>query len=306
MLKNNVPISNIPLGWMEYDLPNTPLKNIKRMCAFYETQSEKRLSDHLLVGLEKILPLIYKYDLKTVRTHFDESRLDGERVIPTHLAVACEMSLTDIYKFNVDRFVPEKPHPDVHKEHEKDWYECCKLLKEYTPDEDSPGSIMAYLYWTFGREVGKIQRLLTKNDISWGTYEDKLGVHCNSHSNNVCILPEGDPDRPFLAPLDFDMAFSRDVFDREEKLFDEWQRLEENAQGIALSGGSLNSGVTSVEIMDDIAIDTFRWALRDTMVKGYQSAIKDEKDEHPRNPKFTKYCYALIKMALMTTTDVIA
>lgn len=306
MQKNDVPISNIPLSWMEYDLPNTPLKDVKRICSVYEAKSEKRLSDHVLNGLEKILPLIYDVDLKTMRQRFDESRYDGERIIPTHMAVACEMMLTEIVSFKMMENIPEKLHPDVKKEFENEWKECCKILSEYKPEEGCVGSLMAYLYWTFGREVGKVQRLLTKNDISWGTYEDKLGVHCNSHSNNLCILPEGDSDRPFLSPLDFDMAFSRHVFDREEKLFDEWLRMEEVAQGIALSGGSLNSGVTPVELIEDVTMDTLRWALRDTMVKAYQSAIKDEKDEHPRNPKLTKYCYALIKMALITTSEVIA
>jgi hypothetical protein len=35
-----------------------------------------------------------------------------------------------------------------------------------------------------------IQRLLRTNDISWGTYVDPLGTHCNAHPNNFVLLPE--------------------------------------------------------------------------------------------------------------------
>ncbi len=50
--------------------------------------------------------------------------------------------------------------------------------------------MVGYLYWRLGRETGVIQRLLRSNDISWGTYVDALGTHCNAHPNNFVLLPE--------------------------------------------------------------------------------------------------------------------
>lgn len=72
---------------------------------------------------------------------------------------------------------------------------------------------------------------MRENDISWGTYVDSLATHCNAHPNNFVILPEvsdpfinslqyqvhefhvqGESTSHFLAPMDFDMAFTRKTF----------------------------------------------------------------------------------------------
>lgn len=81
-------------------------------------------------------------------------------------------------------------------------------------------STLAELYWRLGWEAGRILAIIHKVDnflfgcifltrlqerISWGTYPDKLGIHCNAHPNNLVLLDKGDY---FLAPLDFDMAFT--------------------------------------------------------------------------------------------------
>ena len=113
-------------------------------------------------------------------------------------------------------------------------------------------------------------------------------------------------DRNFLAPLDFDMAFTKECFNRDEKLFDDWLIMEEKAQACSISGADFNSGVREVEKISNPILDSLRWALRDTMLLGFYSALKDEKDVCPINPKLTKYCYSLIDLALITTLDVIA
>jgi hypothetical protein len=33
-----------------------------------------------------------------------------------------------------------------------------------------------------------VLRIFKENDISWGTYDDLLGVHCNGHTNNLVLL----------------------------------------------------------------------------------------------------------------------
>ena len=39
-------------------------------------------------------------------------------------------------------------------------------------------------------DLGMIQKTMRKNDLSWGTYVDPLGTHCNAHPNNLVLLPE--------------------------------------------------------------------------------------------------------------------
>ncbi len=92
------------------------------------------------------------------------------------------------------------------------WSEAAaQLERELAKKDAGVGSLLAYLYWRFassappslrrlhrltgvntrfGREAGTIQRLLRTNDISWGTYTDPLGTHCNAHPNNFVLLPE--------------------------------------------------------------------------------------------------------------------
>ncbi len=70
------------------------------------------------------------------------------------------------------------------------------------------------IYARIGFEVGKILRLFYDNDFNWGYYYDHdiNNFHCNVHPNNFVILPEKLNCDQLIAPLDYDMAFSRDEF----------------------------------------------------------------------------------------------
>jgi hypothetical protein len=108
-----------------------------------------------------------------------------------------------------------------------------------------------------------IQKLLSKNDINWGTYQDTLGDHSNSHANNLVLIPSSGDDSLFLAPLDFDMAFTREAFDRKDStLFDSWLLMEEKAQATSIAGTDMNSGVKGVEPMPNESMDAIRSSLR--------------------------------------------
>ena len=90
-------------------------------------------------------------------------------------------------------------------------------LEEGAAHEVGAGSVLLYLGWRLGRECGMVQRMLSDADISWGTYPDAMGTHCNAHVNNMVVLPSSTVasaslDAPFLAPVDFDMAFTKDSF----------------------------------------------------------------------------------------------
>lgn len=133
-------------------------------------------------------------------------------------------------------------------------------------------SALPYLYWRIGRECGTLQRLLEANNISWGTYRDALGNHCNAHPNNLVILPpdRDSPESNFLAPLDFDMAYDRANFNlfesqgkRDEKLMKLWLTQERNAFRVALSGCSfVSTGLEQTASKIPNNIRTLRAALR--------------------------------------------
>lgn len=69
------------------------------------------------------------------------------------------------------------------------WRAACDGLQAMLPAHHHHAPhLLAYLYWRFGYETGTILRLLHHHNISWGTYEDVLGTHCNSHPNNLVLL----------------------------------------------------------------------------------------------------------------------
>ena len=81
------------------------------------------------------------------------------------------------------------------------------------------GSVLLYLCWRLGWECGAVQYALGQNNISWGTYSDAMGTHCNAHANNMVVrsfsstnLSMEEDDFRFLAPLDFDMSFTKETF----------------------------------------------------------------------------------------------
>ena len=65
------------------------------------------------------------------------------------------------------------------------------------------------IYIRIGYEVGKIKRCFQDANINWGSYVDRgCSYHCNAHSNNLVVLPQG--NESLLSPLDLDLAFSKE------------------------------------------------------------------------------------------------
>ncbi len=73
-------------------------------------------------------------------------------------------------------------------------------------------------------------RELKAHGIMWGAFRDKSGTHMNAHANNLVVVNEIDyflnkrnsttSSGSFLAPIDFDMAYTRDSC-----VFGEYQAL---------------------------------------------------------------------------------
>lgn len=75
LVKHNKPLANRPIGnshaisiilltpnqgFFQYKLPSDTCPKIKKFCGLFETFSDRRLGDHVIVGLEMLLPTIIK------------------------------------------------------------------------------------------------------------------------------------------------------------------------------------------------------------------------------------------------------
>jgi hypothetical protein len=170
-----------------------------------------------------------------------------------------------------------------------------------------------------GREAGTIQRILHKAELSWGTYEDLLGFHCNAHPNNLAVVmpaEKEDWNAPWLAPLDFDMAFTKQTFLKDldpkvnEEMFREYLQMEKNGMRCSLAGDNqLNSGATGTANLPKV-FENLRWALRDTILLGFMSAYNDFPDKHSiKNFDHKDWLFgarSLIELALIVTQNQIA
>ena len=70
------------------------------------------------------------------------------------------------------------------------WTRCSAELADAL-SKLSPGcsSVLVYLYSRIGADAGACIRGLHNAGMSWGTYQDYLGSHCNAHANNLVVLP---------------------------------------------------------------------------------------------------------------------
>ncbi|KAL6079151.1 RNase H domain-containing protein, variant 3 [Balamuthia mandrillaris] len=205
-----IPVANTPFGWWEYSLPEEPFASVKRTCAIYECLGEKRLGDHVLVGLERLLPLLVAPEKvgPTLLALFPPSRLQEDvtgGVMETWMHVLMDgpdeelvdcvllpIERADILEDTLEQFIVSAGVSTLFLE---TWKDASTQLVAHLNELNSSStsaesmSLLAYLFWRVGREAGQIQRVLRDNDISWGTYVDSLGTHCNSHPNNLVLLP---------------------------------------------------------------------------------------------------------------------
>jgi hypothetical protein len=159
----------------------------------------------------------------------------------------------------------------------------------------------------FGWEAGQLLRLLHDKNISWGTYVDEMGTHCNAHSNNLVLLPEKAHETQLLAPLDLDMAFTANsCIEEDDAVRQQWMHLEQNGFAMALAGDEqLSTGVTGTIDLEPNVLDV-KWAMRDTLMRGYYAALAGEDDLHPFPAAQRSIAYSLLRLALIITMSSIA
>jgi len=303
--------ANKSIGWWRYDLPNMEKPLVARYCSVAKTLGNRRLGDNVLTGLERLLP--YLVDLGNISElygKFPEERCDSETsswaVFPTSLVslTCCFGGELDFHDFPFQEIVPiDFRYYDRKWTHI--WKECIVILeKYYGANPAKKQSLLAHIYWRFGYEVGTICRIFKLAEFSWGTYSDVLGHHCNSHVNNLVLLPfsASNPTSPLLAPLDFDMAFTKSSFSRDSVTWSGWMTMEENGMKMVLGGDTqLSTGVTAVVGQLSQGHSLVRDALRDTMVCAFNHALNGQANPHPTIPAIGPEIHSLLKLALIVT-----
>lgn len=323
---NNITPANESVGWWDYET-EWP---VTCSCAIFKTNGDRRLGDHVLMGLESLLPLIVdEQHAESVIDIFPKSRFEAG-VENLHEALAStwiialedrESEFVDISTRNIYEHAPVRPPPNLPSDLQALWDANCDVIKKYTTttqasspsqtvgDNNTAIGLLWRIYWRVGWEAGRVVRVLKDARISWGTYEDELGMHCNAHPNNLILLDPDDDSHShntLLAPLDFDMTFCIDeTTNSANNTTEESMYLEMNALRLTLGGDvAANTGFRGFAELSP-PYSSLRWALRDTLIIAYNKAYRgDDDDDHPQ--PLPAAAHALLRLALIATADRIA
>ena len=181
------------------------------------------------------------------------------------------------------------------------------------------------IYIRIGYEVGKIKRCFQDANINWGSYVDRgASYHCNAHSNNLVVLPQG--NETLLSPLDLDLAFGKDkmiVINKECPTFgqhdlsylDNYLNAEFVDLSLNLCGAedynfdfdkNKNKNPDSFEIK---VRNVIKYLLCDCMLENYMKGFDSIPSPDVINEKELKednFLHNIIKLALIATAEDIA
>ena len=186
-------------------------------------------------------------------------------------------------------------------------------------------STLLNIYIRIGYEVGKIKRLMQDANINWGSYIDRgSSYHCNAHSNNLVVLPQGNDS--LLSPLDLDLAFSKEKMiiinkdcptygQQDLSYWDNYVNAEFVDLSLNLCGAedynfefekNKNKNPDSLESKTKNAI---RFLLCDCMLENYMKGYDklDSKDViSTKELKEDNFFHDIVKLALAVTAEDIA
>ena len=186
-------------------------------------------------------------------------------------------------------------------------------------------STLLNIYIRIGSEVGKIKRLMQDANINWGSYIDRgSSYHCNAHSNNLVVLPQGNDS--LLSPLDLDLAFSKEKMiiinkdcptygQQDLSYWDNYINAEFVDLSLNLCGAedynfqfekNKNKNPDSLESKTKNAI---RFLLCDCMLENYMKGYDklDSKDVISiKELKEDNFFHDIVKLALVVTAEDIA
>lgn len=344
---HKIECANKSIGWFEYKLhdessddihSDIPMiedvnlnrwSNITRCCILMETLGNKRLSDHVLYGIEQLFHLIITNDQShpvnqlNLISLFPKERLtksdqNNEEDVPLSTWFASLANIIqpiDYQKF--DWFQSSSYFSDeIPLEIDEDswkilWKTNIKIINNYLKSEKSLIDLLCLLYKRFGFECGSILGLMHYHRVSWGTYTDELGVHCNAHPNNLVIKFPSSTSSYLFAPLDFDMSFTEVNYrpnQFNDQSFNEIIKLELTGFQLTIGGDSqASSGVTAWIEMPDEQWTSVRWLLRDIMLiefnRTYDKTIQNgtiESFDSFSNEQYS-ILQSLIRLALIKT-----
>ena len=337
--------ANIPIGWFEYGSANEHSDNeshldlpivvdralhrwpeIVRVCIVMETLANKRLSDHVLHGIEQLFDSIisdhnlHPIDLPSLLTSFPSHRLtqseqNCDQLIPLPTwSVSLDSNLGPLAShqsawLSASAHISNKVPPHIDPRWKALWQVNVEMINQYL-QTNTLSHLLCLLYRRIGFECGSILGLMHHHRISWGTYTDALGTHCNAHLNNMVIKLPSDilhSHNFFLAPLDFDMSFTEASC---LQSFDELISMELLGFRMALGGDAdVNSGMTALADMPDIQSTSARWFLRDMLLNSFDITYNEVvrtgsiKSSHVFSDEQMRSMYSLIRLALIQTMN---
>jgi len=186
-------------------------------------------------------------------------------------------------------------------------------------------STLLNIYIRIGYEVGKIKRLMQDANINWGSYIDRgSSYHCNAHSNNLVVLPQGNDS--LLSPLDLDLAFSKEkmiIINKDCPTYGQhdlsyWENYI-NAEFVDLSLNLCGAEDYNFEFeknknknpdsLESKIKNAIRFLLCDCMLENYMKGYDklDSKDViSEKELKEDNFFHDIIKLALLATAEDIA
>eukprot|EP01063_Lacrimia_lanifica_P011210 TRINITY_DN18017_c0_g1_i1.p1 TRINITY_DN18017_c0_g1~~TRINITY_DN18017_c0_g1_i1.p1 ORF type:complete len:890 (+),score=247.41 TRINITY_DN18017_c0_g1_i1:50-2719(+) len=275
--KTGLEVANTPMGYFEYALPGDATPGIGKYCGVFETVGDKRAGDHLIAGMVELAALM----LPASEPAAAEQGLRAARglgadddCLPTDIAAACEMPVGDCSRTALHE-IPPPPRPD-----DPCWNNAVERLHRRllrAKRGTATPSILLHLARRIGWECGYALKALQDARISWGTFKDALGTHCNAHVNNFVVRPS--PGEHLFAVLDFDMAFDEELH-RTPSAGGDLGSLDdifkfERAAGMrqVLAGSDFASTGVAGKAELDPAYAPVQTAIYDTIVAGFDGGV---------------------------------
>ena len=180
------------------------------------------------------------------------------------------------------------------------------------------------IYARIGYETSRVKKCLQEAHINWGTYIDReVDVHCNAHANNFIILPQG--NNSLLAPLDFDLAYSKDKMiilaknsdsfgKHDDSLWDNYINIEFTHLSGNLCGAEDYNSESEKKRFTQNTFDaeirnTFKYILYDCLYENYMKGFDSIPSDDVINNEQLKedsFLHNIVKLALTLTLDDVA
>lgn len=125
---------------------------ISRMCGVFTTPGDRRLNDHVLTGLEMLLPLVAcdaQQVLQLAPTTRCESAPDEfSSTWWQHVLLGTDATYLDATSLNITLAKDAARPSNVPEKFAQLWSTCVENVSQFS-------NLFAYLYWRIGREAGK-------------------------------------------------------------------------------------------------------------------------------------------------------